>query len=80
MNEPTEMVECVVCGFVPKHKRRKLKGELRLSPSTRRRSVTSACRCGRVDYFPTLRGINGRARAAPDTEACMSEQRNDQSK
>ena len=25
MNEPTEMVECVVCGFVPKHQRRKLR-------------------------------------------------------
>jgi len=25
MNEPTEMVECVACGFVPKHQRRKLR-------------------------------------------------------
>jgi len=35
MNEPTEMVECVVCGFVPKHQRRKLRERIetiRLDP------------------------------------------------
>ena len=32
MNEPTEMVECVVCGFVPKHQRRKLREGIETIP------------------------------------------------
>jgi hypothetical protein len=55
MNEPTEMVECVVCGFVPKHQRRKLReGYLRPCPSILSQSVTSACRCGGVDCLQMI--------------------------
>ena len=32
MNEPTEMVECGACGFVPKHQRRKLRAGIETFP------------------------------------------------
>ena len=32
MNEPTEMVECAVCGFMPKHQRRKLREGIEAVP------------------------------------------------
>ena len=32
MNEPTEMVECAACGFVPKHQRRKLRAGIETFP------------------------------------------------
>jgi hypothetical protein len=32
MKEPTEMIECVVCGFVPKHQRRKLREGIETIP------------------------------------------------
>ena len=60
MNEPTEMVECAACGFVPKHQRRKLRAGIEAFPLDPE-AICDEC----LSVWRRLRGINGRAMAAP---------------
>ena len=59
MNEPTEM-ECGACGFVPKHQRRKLRAGIETFPLDPE-AICDEC----LSVWRRLRGINGRAMAAP---------------
>ena len=72
MNEPTEMVECVVCGFVPKHQRRKLREGIETIPLDPEAICDECLSVWSRRLFPYPPGINGRATPRRTTEACMS--------
>jgi hypothetical protein len=63
MNEPTEMVECAVCGFVPMRQRRKLREGIETIPLDPEAICDECLSLWSRRLFRYPQSINGRAKA-----------------